>query len=267
VVGPGAKLLVYVPTSAASASMLADNGVPVVGAIGGWREIEGQRAGSWVQSALSVDILSPTQIYTLHEQLGRVVVLDPMPIEFDDSEILSHTVGYWEEGALSSQSESIPVYELTVRYTLGISEVAVIEEHIAANETYMPPFAEIESAPTEMVQVGQTVNFTATEAATTLADLDYDPGLDFVLGKGPPYDFLYKWYVNSVADANLIEDGGGRSIEYTVTADVTERAGSVQQTIILEVTDINNPDQPSTTASITLDVYPRIFLPVILRNY
>jgi len=268
VVGPGAKLLVYVPTSAASASMLADNGVPVVGAIGGWREIEGQRAGSWVQSALSVDILSPTQIYTLHEQLGRVVVMDPMPIEFDDSEILSHTVGYWEEGALSSQSESIPVYELTVRYTLGISEVAVIEEHIAANETYMPPFAEIESAPTEMVQVGQTVNFTATDATRTLADLGYDPSLDFVLGKGPPYDFLYEWYVNSVAEANRI--AVGRSIDFPVPADVTERAGSVQQTIILKVTDITNPDQPSTTDSTTLDVYPvypRIFLPVILRNY
>jgi len=204
-------------------------------------------------------------IYTLHEQLGRIVVLDPMPIEFDDSEILSHTVGYWEEGALSSQSESIPVYELTVRYTLGISEVAVIEEHIAANETYMPPFAEIESAPTGMVQVGQTVNFTATDATRTLADLGYDPSLDFVLGKGPPYDFFYEWYVNSVADANLI--GGGRSIDYAVTADVTERSGSVQQTIILKVIDMVNPDHPSTTASTTLDVYPRIFLPTILRNY
>lgn len=262
VVGPGAKLLVYVPTSA---SMLASNGVPVVGAMGGWREIQGQQAGGWVQSAQSVDILSPSQIYTLHEQLGRVVVMDPMPIEFDESEILSHTVGYWEEGALSSQSESIPVYELTVRYTLGGEEVAVIEEHIAANETYMPPFAEIESAPTEMVQVGQTVNFTATEAATTLADLGYDPSLDFILGSGTPDDYLYQWYVNSVADANLIS--GGRSIDYTVTADVTERAGSVQQTIILKVTDITNPDQPSTTASTTLDVYPRIFLPVVLRNY
>jgi len=263
VVGPGAKQKVYVPTNA---SMLSANGLPP-GAMGGWRELLGQQ-GSSVQAADTVEMLTPDQIYMLHdtEDLAKMVVLDPSPIQADEAEILTHTVAYWEEGAGASQAELTPVYELTVRYTLGGEEVAVDQLHIPANETYMSPFAKIESAPTEMVKMGQTITLTATEAATTLAVLGYDPSLDFVLGSGAPEDYIYEWYVNSVEEANKIR--AGRSITYTVTGDVSERPGGTpQQTIILKVTDWTNPDQHSNTDSATLDIYARIFMPVIMKNW
>ncbi len=190
--------------------------------------------------------------------------MDPPPIEADGREILTHTFAYWEEGAGVSQAELVPVYALTVRYTLAGEEVAVDDAHIPANPTYMRPFARIEEAPTEKVYVGQTVSFVATDAATTLTDLGYDASLNFVLGYGIPDDYIYTWYVNSIDEANVI--GTGRSINYTVTGDVTGRAGDQQQTIILKVTDTANPDQPSTTASTTLDIYPRTYLPLILKG-
>jgi hypothetical protein len=131
---------------------------------------------------------------------------------------------------------------------------------------YMRPFARIESGPTEMVMVGQTVSFTATEAATTLADLGYDSSLDFILGSGLPEDYIYEWYVNDIMDAaNLI--GSGRSIDYSVIADIESRSGAAQQTIFLVVTDITNPDLPSTTTSRTIDVYQYVYLPMVLSNY
>jgi len=266
VVGPGAKLKVYVPSSAATISALSANDEPpVMGVLGGWRTIEGQGQGGWIQSTMeTVPILTEDEIYTLHDELRDMVVLDPLPFEFDEMEILTHTVTYWEEGAGSSQSESTPIYELTVRFMLEDEEVGVDMEHIAASEEYMPPFARIESYPKEMVETGQSVTLTATEAATSLYDLGYPANLDFILGSGQPEDYTYEWFLGSVDAANQI--GAGRSITYTVSPAVTMRAGGAQQTIILRVTDINNPDVTSNTDLVTIDIYPRILLPLILRS-
>jgi len=201
----------------------------------------------------------------LYDELGDLVALNNPPVDADAYEVISDSLSYWEEGLGVSQAGSTPIYVLTTRFTEGGEEVGVYDIAIPANETYMRPYAKIESAPTEMVQVGQTVAFTATEAATLLSALDYPSSLDFVLGSGTPDDYLYQWYVDSVEDANLI--GAGRSISYTVISDVAQRSGSAQQTIILKVTDITNPDRLSTTYGATLDVYPRIFLPTLLRDY
>ena len=266
VVGPGAKLKVYVPSTAAAVSALSsNNSVPVLGAIGGWRQTMSQAAGVGTQSLETIEVRTPAQIYKLHEQLRETVVLDPQPFQFDEMEILTHTVTYWEEGAGSSQSESTPIYELTVRFTLDDEEVGVDKEHIAAEETYMPPFARIASAPTEKVEVGQTVTLTATNAATTLADLGYDSSLDFMLGSGIEDDYLYEWYLGSPDETNRI--GVGRSIDYTVAPDITQRNGNGGQRIILKVTDTANPDFLSNTDSTVIEVYPRLFLPMLLRNY
>jgi hypothetical protein len=262
VIGPGALQKVYVGTTAASAGMVASNGAPILGAMGGWHEIEG---GTGIQSVQDVPILTLSQIERLYNELGNLVALNDPPVDADAYEVITDSLSYWEEGLGVSQAGSTPIYVLTTRFTKGITEVGVYDIAIPANETYMRPYAKIESAPTEMVQVGQTVAFTATDASRTLADLGYDPSLDFVLGSGYPYDRTYQWYVDSVEDANLI--GSGRSISYTVISDVAERSGSVQQTIILKVTDIGNPDWLGTTYSMILDVYSRIFLPIVLKDY
>jgi LysM repeat protein len=261
VIGPGAKQKVYVSANA-SRSTESDS---VLGALGGWRQLEQARTANGVEeTAAEVEMLPADQIYKLHEELEELVVLNSPPIDADQREIITHTVAYWEEGLGASQSELIPVYALQVRYTSSTTDTEVIDHaYIPVNQSYMRPFARIESAPTERVQVGQVVSLKATEAATTLADLGYDASLDFVLGSGTADDYIYTWYVNSVDEANEI--GTGREIEYTVTGDTEARSGMPQQTIILMVTDITNPSQPSTTTNVSLDLYSRIFLPLTIR--
>ena len=264
VVGPGAKQKVYVGTSSAMVNTLNENDVPILGAIGGWRPLAALPSAMGYESVETVDILTPAQIYTLHDQLNDLVSLNQPPIQADGTEIMTHTVAFWEDSAGTEQSGLIPVYDLTVSYTLGSEFVAADHVYIPANETYMRPFAEIASAPTEMVQTGDTIGLSATDASMTLAALGYDGSLDFALGYGFPDDYLYTWYKNSPEPENQI--GVGQAISYTVEYDVVARDGGRQQTIILEVTDTANPDQLSTTASTTLDVYPRVFLPLVMRS-
>jgi hypothetical protein len=260
VVGPGAKQKVYVGTGAAGPGMLAVNQVPVLGAMGGWREIDESVTR---QGLNTVDILTPAQIYMLHDQLHDLVTLSPPPIQADAREILTHTVAYYEHGIGTSQAELIPVYDLTVEYSQGGEVAATDHAYVPANETYMRPFARIDSAPTEMVNVGETIGLEAADASRTLADLGYDPSLNFTLGFGSADDYVYNWYVNSVEEGNLI--GTGRVISYTVTAHSTTRTGLPEQRIILAVTDTLNPDQPTTLNSVGLNVFPRVLLPFVMR--
>jgi hypothetical protein len=265
VVGPGAKQMAYVSTgSAEMRNGLSGNGSDVLGVVGGWRGVEDFQRGQGAGVAQTVEILTQEQIYTLHQQLADQISLNPPPTEADGTTILSHTLAYWEQGLGMSQSELYPVYALNISYTLGITDMAVDYAYIPANPLYMPPYAQIESAPSGLVKVGQTVVLTATEASRTLADLGYDPTLDFALGSGAPEDYIYAWYANSLDDANLI--GTGRSIQYEVAYDVTARIGIPVQTILLKVTDITNPDSTSSTDSWVLNLYPRVYLPLVFRN-
>ncbi len=256
VIGPGARLTVYVDATAARAAGKNQTG-GILGTLGGWHRVE-QPAVS-AAGVDSVPILPPEQIYTLFNQLESQVVVNTPPIDADRREILGHSLAYWEEGMGTSQSELMPVYALNVRYSRGGEELAVSYAYVPGNPAYMRPFARIESAPTGPVRIGQVVSLAAADATRTLAELGYDPSLNFALGSG---DYIYDWYVDSIADANRI--GSGRTINYTVRSDVASHAGSLQQTIILRVTDIGSADQRSTTATTSLTVYPRLLLPVIL---
>ena len=187
--------------------------------------------------------------------------MNPPPIDADATEILTHTVAYWEHGAGSSQSELIPVYVLTVKYSLQGTPIVTDDAYIPASPLYMRPFARIESYPMEKVKIGQTVTFTATDASTPLDQLGYPDNLDFTLGTGFSDSYLYDWYLGSVDDANKI--GTGRSFDYTVVSDMDERSGNPTQTIILVVTEQDNPDQPSTMTSVTLDLFSYLYLPFV----
>jgi hypothetical protein len=260
VAGPGAMQKVFVSPQGPQAGALNANGSAILGAVGGWREMQEQQAEGDVQIE-TVEILTPAQIYELHDALEEVVVLDPPNIEADGREILEHTLVYWEDGPVVGQSESIPAYRLRVRYTQEGEEVAVSELHIPANETYMRPLARIDSGPTGKVNVGDTVTFTAADATKLLSDLGYDASLNFALGRGPLY--TYEWYVGSVEEANKI-NATGRTIEYTVLDTQQDRERNPTQTIILQVTDRGNPDLASTTAAWTLDLYGRVLLPIVV---
>lgn len=263
VVGPGARQKVYVATEGATSratGALAD----IVGAIGGWRPVEtATRAGSR-GVAQTIDILTPEQIEALHGSLYNEVGLNPPPLEADGSQIMSYTLAYWEEGLGVTQSQLTPVYALYVSYTQGITELGTAWAYIPASPLYMRPLARIEGAPAGKVQMGATIHLTATEASTTLADLGYDAILDFNLGGGLPEDYLYTWYVDSLDDANLI--GTGRTLSYVLEAQIVARNGDVYRNIILQVQDINNPDSPTSMDLHRVEIYPRIYLPTVVRD-
>jgi len=266
VVGPGAKQKVYVSTDAARRGTLAANASPILGVLGGWRAVQEPVPGSGPEGVEMVDILTPEQIYKLFEEVPDFAVLDMPPIDFDHAEIISHTVAYWEEGATAPQSELTPVYALSVRFSNQGEVVAEDPVHIPANETYMNPYAGIESAPSQPVRVGDQVSLTATEASRTLTDLGFDALLNFALGSGQPEDYTYTWLVQAAGETREI--GTGRSIDYTVAGFVDVRTGEVpQQAVTVQVTDITNPDQTSSTASVTLNVYPRVLLPLVMKQY
>jgi hypothetical protein len=267
VVGPGAKQKVYVSTDAARRGSLAANQSPILGVLGGWRAVQEPVTASGPEGVEMVDILTPEQIDKLFEEVPGSVVLDMPPLDFDQTEIISRTLAYWEEGATAPQSELTPVYALTVRFS-NQGEVVGDDPtyiHIPANEAYMSPYAGIESAPSQPVRVGDQVSLVATEASRTLADLGYDTLLNFALGSGQPEDYTYTWLVQAAGQTREI--GTGRSIDYTVAGFVDVLTGEVpQQMLSVRVTDITNPDQTSSTASVTLNVYPRVLLPLVMKQ-
>jgi hypothetical protein len=261
VIGPGAKQKVYVSTAVPSGtlSLKGPMAAGILGAQGGWRRLD-QPQTRGPQAIETVAILQPSQIYTLHQKLEERVVVNTPPIEADGRTVLSHTVAYWEEAAGGSQGELIPVYALTVSYTQQSQLVAVDYAYIPASPLYMRPWAAIESAPQNAVQVSQTVQLTAVDANRTLADLGVDAGLNFVMGNG---DYGYEWYLNAVEPANKI--GSGRSIAYQVRPDAFARDGQLRQNIILVVTDLLATNDQSSRAVTTLTVVPRTYIPVVVK--
>lgn len=275
VVGPGSKLKVYVSAgggAARVASASADGAV--VGAMGGWRGIDekaGQRA---LQS--TVTILPYAMIEQLFQQLEPEVALEQVP--FSDptqKEILSHTIGVWEEPTGEGQAELYPAYVLNARYqgeaetSPGITQTVVVTDYtyLPANQEYMRPLARIDAhSDLSMNYIpGQVITATAADASLTLAELGYHSSLTFTLGSGGLY--VYDWYLGSVADDNHIDSG--RNLEHTIT--IPSDAGHavpVPQTIILVVTDVESEHsaQDTSNASIDVDVMPPVFLPLVLRN-
>lgn len=259
VVGPGAQLDVSVSGNANVLSSIRQD--PILGTLGGWRRVmapSALRPGA-VDTA---PVLPAETIYTLYGQLKGLVALNQPSYDHDAYEILGHTLAYWEEAASVSQDELVPVYYLNVRFTKQGQEVGVADVAVPANASYMRPYARIESAPTGVVTIGETVPVVATDASQTLAALGYDASLNFALGSGNPEDYLYDWYVDSAEPANLV--GSGRAFNYTVAVDTDLRDGVASQVLLLKVTDTSTPSQLASVTSAILSVRPRLVLPVIV---
>jgi len=262
VVGPGAKLKVYVPITATLASAAGANATDVSGVQGGWRSVQAPTATSAIEA---VPILTEAQIRKAHEQAEAFVVLNTPPIDADGKEVMSSTLAYWEEGVSNIQSELIPVYALYVKYTQGGNLLNYDYAYIPANEKYMRPYAEILSGPVAPVKVGDEVTLTAADASKTLAELGFDASLNFVLGSGDPTDYLYEWFVDSISDENKIGGGISPNLTYMVRPSPDQKEGMYRQTIILRVTDIGSSDLRNSVANYSLDIFPRVMLPIILE--
>jgi len=278
VVGPGGKMKVYVgPEGGGQAQVATDaaaNGA-IWGAMGGWRRIQEQQ-GPVVQQLVPVLPYEP-QIVQLFYQLEPQVALEQVPFDNPTSkEVLTYTLGYWEESTGTGQDELYPACVLQARYegvvtpTVGVTETVVVTDYtyIPANETYMRPLAKIASHSdlSRSFWPGQVITFTAADASKPLAELGYHESLTFTLGSGGPY--IYNWYRGSVAGENWI--GAGRQLTYTVT--LAGEAGHevpVPQNIILVVTDAGSDHAAQNTSSDStqLTIVPPVFLPLVLKNF
>jgi hypothetical protein len=262
VVGPGAKLKVYVPTEAVLVQGVAQTPT-VVGGVGGWRAVGGQSAAA----VRTVEILSYDQILKLFNDLEPTVALGHVPVVFETREVISYTIGEYEHPLGTGQDQLIPVYILDVRYHQAGSTVVNSLVHLPANPEFSAPLARITpiSQVPEVVRVGQQLVFQATDASRNLSDLGYDASLNFPLGTGDPDSYLYTWYRDAVATENRI--GTGRTLTYNVGLHGSHAgAGTVAQTIILEVNDSASPRPPSTmTASFQINVARPTYLPLV-RN-
>jgi hypothetical protein len=268
VVGPGGKLQVNVsPTGAGGARVAAAgaNGA-VIGAQGGWRRISDTIA---VQAVLPV--LPPTTIAALFQQLEPQVALAQVPFENPTSKaILSSTLSYWEEPSGTGQDQLYPAYALYAQYN-GVQDslpVTVTDwTYIPANAKYMRPFAKVESSSDQgrNYATGQTITATAADASKPLDQLGFSTPLTFTLGSGGSYSYL--WYLGSVAPANLI--GSGRNLSYQFPSGIGAGHGSMSpQTILLKVTDSStaHTSQNSSTYSISFNVAPPVFLPLVVKG-
>jgi hypothetical protein len=269
VMGPGAKLKVFVdPRAAPGRSLAGPAADAVIGGVGGWRGV-GQAAVSGPIVQATVPILSYGQIEALFRQLEPMVALSYIPLLAENRQVLSHTVAYYEHPLGTGQDQLIPVYALEVKYTLESQETMTDTVYIPANPEYMAPLALI--SPTleipDKVQLGQEVALEAVDAASRLSDVGYDAALDFALGTGDPDSYLYTWYRDTVSEETQI--GTGREFTYTagLGGETHLRANPILQTIILEVTDSLSPRPPSASYDqFQLAVVAPIHLPLVVRD-
>lgn len=282
VVGLGTQLKVYVApqvsSHARSIAQAADEAI--MGTVGGYRAVE-PLSRSPVES---IEILSYEQMESLFNELEPIVALNYMPMgTVESKEILSHTLAYYEHAMGTGQDQLIPVYALSVGYTLEGGDTTTDTIYIPSNPEFMPPMAalmESEGMPlTNTVAVGQEVVLKAVDASQTLAEMGYDASLDFTLGSNDPDSYLYTWYLNEVKEENKI--GTGQELTYIVKAgesqDIEEYAPHDQppssestsfarQTVILQVTDSLSPRPPSVNEfSIEFNVVPPLYLPLVTR--
>jgi hypothetical protein len=258
VVGPGAKLKVYVPMNPPATAAGAPAALTVSGVQGGWRAVEAPATGVSPTAVMMVPIISVDQAKMAYQQVPTFVLLNTPPIDATSSTILANGVAYWEEGASNIQSALFPVYSLNVEYFQGQTSLGTDYAYMPANPGFMRPYAEILSGPTAPVKVGQEVTLTAADATKTLTALGYDQSLNFTLGSG---EYLYEWFVDTISDANRLGGGATPSVTFNVRSSSAIKDGKYKQTIILRVTDTGSPDLRSSVANYALDIYPRVLLP------
>lgn len=259
VVGPGAKLAVYVDASA-TPDVLAAGKLDelVLGGIGGYRQIQ-QAVAADTNAPLTVAVRPFETIKTLFEQAEAQVALSYVPL-LAEKEIMTHTLGYWEGPITWEQDQLIPVYILTVEATAEGGTPQQYDVYIPVNELYMAPYAKI-TTPTDVSEIlpGSAVTLTAANASQTLQQLGIDDSLDFALGSGGEY--LYEWYADIISDTTKI--GTGITVPYTVPAVNSDGSKPAATKIILVVTDIESPRDPRIASDELTLSFTKTYLPFV----
>lgn len=269
VVGPGAKLKVYVPTEVPAITGVAQTDQAIIGGLGGWRHVL-PPSGTTLQQTTMVEMLDREKAVKLLEQLEPTVALGYTPVVAESREIVSETVAYYEHAAGIDQDELIPIYVFNVRATLEDGATVDYPVYIPVNPTYMAPLAQI-TPPTSLanvVEIGQQITLEATDAAQALSHVGYDSSLDFALGTNDSSSYRYTWYHDEVSDENQI--GTGRTLTYQVELGQSRIVGGIaSQTIILEVTDSASQREPNTSwdshqinINVPLEI---VYLPLVQR--
>lgn len=266
VVGPGAKLGVYVAASVPAALGRNLDAIPldelVLGGVGGYRSIE-QATAAGTHKPLTTPVRPFETIKTLFEKAEAQVALSYVPL-IATKTIVSNTLGYWEGPITWNQDQLIPTYILTVK-AKGPESNAVEQEYqvyIPVNEEYMAPYAKITSPASGATPLpGSTITLEAADASKSLKDLGVDSSLDFVLGSGGTY--LYDWYLGEVSDATKI--GTGRTRQYTVPDSISNDGKPVAVKVILVVTDVTSPRDPGFASDETVFNFSKVYLPSISK--
>jgi hypothetical protein len=282
VMGPGSKLKVYVDTTApAGLRGAALSAEAVVGALGGYRAVQ-QPSAKGTNAPLTVPVLPFETVSKLldlnaqnQQELESMFSLSYVPLgNIESRSITSNTLAYWEGPMGASQDQLIPVHAINVRNVLTDSTVVEYAAYLPVNPAFMPPLAKIESVTTgagdpipAQVTVGMSLTLSAVDAAKTLAQAGYDAALNFTAGGGVSGDYAYAWYVDAVAPENQV--GTGQTINYIVANPSESLKGddtAVQQTLILEVTNLASNREPNQSYSrFIISVVPPLFLPSVVR--
>jgi hypothetical protein len=248
--GPGARLKVYV-----------SNEGEVIGAKGGWREVD--RAGVLD----TVQILTPAQMISLYNKLGDTINLVPTLFLSDQVSVTGSTVGYFELPMGTVQSSLIPVYILDIEM-LDTENGGRLEStaFIPAAPEMLPPLADITSVSEEQPEVepGQIITLTAADASQPLSALGYGDNLGFTLGEGP---YAYTWRLQTTRKVI----GTGRSITYR--ASIVDDLGvlkdnDVPMVVVLEVTDAAGRTSSTAQPFYFIEMTPqvqRLYLPLVLK--
>lgn len=273
VVGPSAKLKVYVtPTSSEPRVATQQGPGAVAGVMGGWRQV-GQPSRLGVQQ--TVDVMPYPQVYQLFLDLEPQVAFAYVPVDnIVAKDILTYTLGYWEESLGGDQDQLYPAYVMEAVYTatLGLTETHVVTDYtyFPANPTYASPLAKIvaHSDFSGNILPGEVITCTAADASQPLDQLGYHPSLNFALGTGDTDSYVYDWYLGNIAPENKI--GTGRELSYPVGAPGGPgHGGPVAQTVILVVTDSYSAhfSRNTSTDSVAYHVVPPLYLPTVMRNW
>ena len=264
VMGPGAKLKVYVdPAVPAGLSLAEAADAAVIGGMGGWRGLQAPSTNG-PQAVETVAIMTVAQAQKLAEQLEPQVALNYTPLDYASRVVLPNTPAYFELPMGVGQAQLIPTYVFTAVNVLKTGAVVTSEIYIPANGLYAAPLARIDptSQIPPVVKAGDQLVLRATDATSNLSDVGFDSSLNFKLGTGDPLSLIYTWYHGSVSETNKI--GTGTVVTYTAVAQ-THEGIQVVEPVILEVRDTLKEQEPRVSHAVYDPNKRLVFLPIVLK--
>jgi len=207
VMGPGSKLKLYI----------GDAG-EIIGAHGGWKE---------VKSVGMVQVLPQNEVLPLFEKYRDKITLERVPA-FDNFEIKSATLGYYERRIGEAQAKLIPAWIVEADFFLNPGNLssstpppAALAEPYASGYIFLPAAEEFIPLVATIQEPTDGSTFFVGDIVTFFAEIEYGE---------PPYTF--KWY----SDENGYL-GAGQELK-TNALSVVRRDGSiVPHTITLMASD------------------------------